>query len=210
MWTALRSRLCHALRGVEPEGGPYWPGAGTGIGTDVLLDVLANDIVAVEPSARLRGRPARPSPRPWRPRAGHGVPEPAPLTGILGGAAAEPDPGRRAAELADLVFLCLPDATVTVPQLVRREPGFSGAGPTGREATLGQGQRGAITAPAGRTAATADVAQWRLDLSARPGDRLGPTGATGRGNLVDVAHRQRPVVPLRHSRSEACRQCRHP
>lgn len=74
---------------------------------------------------------------------------------------------------------------------------FSGAGPTGREAVLGQGHRGAITAmawaPAGRVLATGDacgdLALWRVGGSARPGDRIRPTWLAGTGDPVDaVAH----------------------
>lgn len=55
MWTALRPRLAAALQGVDPDGGPVLElGAGTGLGTDVLLDGVDNDVIAVEPSAALR------------------------------------------------------------------------------------------------------------------------------------------------------------
>jgi hypothetical protein len=55
MWTALRPRLALALREVDPAGGPLVElGAGTGLATDVLLDAVGNDVVAVEPSAALR------------------------------------------------------------------------------------------------------------------------------------------------------------
>jgi hypothetical protein len=56
VWTDLRPRLAAALAGVDPDGGPVLElGAGSGLGTDALLDGLANDILAVEPSASLRG-----------------------------------------------------------------------------------------------------------------------------------------------------------
>jgi hypothetical protein len=59
---------------------------------------------------------------------------------------------------------------------------FSGAGPTGREALLGEGHTAPITALAwavtGRTLVTADaagdVALWRLGPTARPGDHIRP------------------------------------
>lgn len=55
MWTTMRPRLAAALRGVDPADGPLLDlGAGTGLATDVLLDTVANDVVAVEPSAGLR------------------------------------------------------------------------------------------------------------------------------------------------------------
>lgn len=55
MWTTMRPRLASALHGVDPAGGPLLDlGAGTGLATDVLLDTLVNDVVAVEPSAALR------------------------------------------------------------------------------------------------------------------------------------------------------------
>ena len=56
MWTTLRPRLAGALAGVDPEAGPVLElGAGTGLGTDVVLDTVANDVLAAEPSASLRG-----------------------------------------------------------------------------------------------------------------------------------------------------------
>lgn len=55
MWATLRPRLAAALRDVDPDGGPVLElGAGTGLATDVLLEVLGNDVIAVEPSAALR------------------------------------------------------------------------------------------------------------------------------------------------------------
>jgi hypothetical protein len=56
MWTSLRPRVTAALCGVDPQAGPVveW-GAGTGLGTDVLLDVLGNDVLTAEPAAELRG-----------------------------------------------------------------------------------------------------------------------------------------------------------
>jgi hypothetical protein len=55
-WADLRPRLAAALAGVDPDAGPVLElGAGTGLGTDVLLDALPNDVLAVEPSASLRG-----------------------------------------------------------------------------------------------------------------------------------------------------------
>jgi hypothetical protein len=55
-WADLRPRLTAALAGVDPDAGPVLElGAGTGLGTDVLLDALPNDVLAVEPSAALRG-----------------------------------------------------------------------------------------------------------------------------------------------------------
>jgi hypothetical protein len=56
VWTDLRPRLAAALAGVDRDGGAVLElGAGSGLGTDALLDVLGNDILAVEPSASLRG-----------------------------------------------------------------------------------------------------------------------------------------------------------
>ncbi|WP_345612190.1 class I SAM-dependent methyltransferase [Pseudonocardia adelaidensis] len=55
-WPALRPRLSAALSGVTANAGPVLElGAGTGLGTDVLLDTLGNEVLAVEPSAALRG-----------------------------------------------------------------------------------------------------------------------------------------------------------
>jgi hypothetical protein len=55
MWTGLRPRLVAALTGV-PDAGPVLElGAGSGLGTDVLLDTLPHDVLAAEPSAALRG-----------------------------------------------------------------------------------------------------------------------------------------------------------
>jgi hypothetical protein len=55
-WAAMRPRLTAALADVDPDAGPVLElGAGTGLGTDVLLDALANDVLAAEPSASLRG-----------------------------------------------------------------------------------------------------------------------------------------------------------
>jgi hypothetical protein len=54
-WTDLRPRLAAALAGADPDGGPVLElGAGSGLGTDVLLDTLDNDVLAAEPSASLR------------------------------------------------------------------------------------------------------------------------------------------------------------
>jgi SAM-dependent methyltransferase len=56
MWTTLRPRLAAALTCVDPDAGPVLElGAGTGLGTDVLLESFAGDVLAVEPSASLRG-----------------------------------------------------------------------------------------------------------------------------------------------------------
>jgi Methyltransferase domain len=53
---ALQPRLAAALAGVDPGGGPVLElGAGSGLGTDVLLETLPNDVLATEPSASLRG-----------------------------------------------------------------------------------------------------------------------------------------------------------
>jgi Methyltransferase domain len=55
-WTDLRPRLAAALAGLDPDGGPVLElGAGSGLGTDVLLDTVEGDVLAVEPSASLRG-----------------------------------------------------------------------------------------------------------------------------------------------------------
>jgi SAM-dependent methyltransferase len=55
-WAALRPRLAAALAGIDPGAGPVLElGAGTGLGTDVLLETTACDVLAVEPSAALRG-----------------------------------------------------------------------------------------------------------------------------------------------------------
>jgi precorrin-6B methylase 2 len=55
-WTDLRPRLAAALAGTDRHAGPVLElGAGTGLGTDVLLDALECDVLAVEPSASLRG-----------------------------------------------------------------------------------------------------------------------------------------------------------
>ena len=54
-WTAMRPRLAAALAGVDPAAGPVLElGAGTGLGTDVVLDTVGNDVLAAEPSASLR------------------------------------------------------------------------------------------------------------------------------------------------------------
>jgi len=55
MWQELRPRLASALTGVDGGAGPVLElGAGTGLGTDVLLDTVDADIVVAEPSAALR------------------------------------------------------------------------------------------------------------------------------------------------------------
>jgi len=56
MWASLRSPLVAALDGVRPAAGPVLDlGAGTGIGTQVLLDALPDArVLAVEPSPALR------------------------------------------------------------------------------------------------------------------------------------------------------------
>jgi hypothetical protein len=55
MWTGLRPRLVAALTGVPDAGSVLELGAGSGLGTDVLLDTLPHDVLAAEPSAALRG-----------------------------------------------------------------------------------------------------------------------------------------------------------
>lgn len=67
---------------------------------------------------------------------------------------------------------------------------FSGAGPTGREALLGEGHPAPITALAwaatGRTLVTADatgdLALWHLGPTARPGDRVRPNWRASTGD----------------------------
>lgn len=55
MWSELRPRLAAALTGVDAAQGPVLElGAGTGLGTEVLLDALTGDVLAAEPSAALR------------------------------------------------------------------------------------------------------------------------------------------------------------
>lgn len=90
---------------------------------------------------------------------------------------------------------------------------FSGAGPTGREGMIAQGHGGAISAlawaPTGRTLATADVtgdvALWRIEQSARPGDRIRPTWMAGTGDPVGaIAHVDGHVVSGHRSGTLAC------
>jgi hypothetical protein len=51
MWTGLRPRLEAALTGLAPDAGPVLElGAGSGLGTDVLLDTLPHDVLAAEPT----------------------------------------------------------------------------------------------------------------------------------------------------------------
>jgi WD40 repeat protein len=83
---------------------------------------------------------------------------------------------------------------------------FSGHGPTGREAVLGEGHRGTITALAwhpgnARTLVTGDgngdVMTWALDTSIRPGERIRPTHARSTGDPIDaltVVDRHHPVT----------------
>jgi hypothetical protein len=55
MWTDLGPRLARALDEVDPTAGPVLElGAGTGLGTDVVLGAVGNDVLAVEPSPALR------------------------------------------------------------------------------------------------------------------------------------------------------------
>jgi hypothetical protein len=56
MWQGLRGRLVDLLGGVDPTAGTLLElGAGTGLGTDVLLDAVPDaPLLAVEPSAALR------------------------------------------------------------------------------------------------------------------------------------------------------------
>jgi WD40 repeat protein len=72
---------------------------------------------------------------------------------------------------------------------------FSGRGPTGREAVLGEGHRGPITALAwhpgnARTLVTGDgngdVMTWVLDTSVRLGERIRPTRARSTGDPIDA------------------------
>ncbi|AXB42716.1 class I SAM-dependent methyltransferase [Amycolatopsis albispora] len=56
MWTSLSGRLAAVLAGVDPAGGVVVEfGAGTGLGTDVLLDTVPDaPVLAAEPSPELR------------------------------------------------------------------------------------------------------------------------------------------------------------
>lgn len=80
---------------------------------------------------------------------------------------------------------------------------FSGPGPTGREALLGQGHQAPITAlawaGAGRVLATGDatggVALWHLPPTARPGDRIRPARMTSTEDPVAaIVHADGRVV----------------
>ncbi|MBC3191842.1 WD40 repeat domain-containing protein [Pseudonocardia sp. C8] len=81
---------------------------------------------------------------------------------------------------------------------------FSGSGPTGREAMLGQGHRGSISALAWSTDtqrtlvtgdATGDVAVWHLGPDAGPGTRLRPSRTrTGDDPVGAVAARHGHVI----------------
>lgn len=90
---------------------------------------------------------------------------------------------------------------------------FSGAGPIDRETMLGEGHRGSVTAltwaNTGRLLATADatgdVALWRLDPSARPGDRIRPTWVAGTGDAASaVTHAGGYVVSGHRSGALHC------
>ena len=55
MWDGLGERLRAALHEVDEGAGPVLElGAGTGLGTDVLLDALPHDVLAAEPSPAMR------------------------------------------------------------------------------------------------------------------------------------------------------------
>jgi len=55
MWAGLSARLRAVLREVDGAAGPVLElGAGTGLGTDVLLDSLPNEVLVAEPSPTLR------------------------------------------------------------------------------------------------------------------------------------------------------------
>jgi WD40 repeat protein len=85
---------------------------------------------------------------------------------------------------------------------------FSGAGPTGREALLGEGHAAPVTALAWaateRTLVTGDgagdIALWRLGPTARPGDRVRPSWKASTGDAVGaIAHIDRQVVSCHRS-----------
>ncbi|MEJ3653357.1 class I SAM-dependent methyltransferase [Actinomycetes bacterium KLBMP 9759] len=55
MWTEMAGRLRAVLRGIDGAAGPVLElGAGTGLGTDVILDTTTNDVLAAEPAPELR------------------------------------------------------------------------------------------------------------------------------------------------------------
>lgn len=55
MWAELGGRMRAVLREVDPAAGPVLElGAGTGLGTDALLDAVRNDVLVAEPSPALR------------------------------------------------------------------------------------------------------------------------------------------------------------
>lgn len=177
LWTSLRARLVAALGGVDATAGPVLElGAGTGLGTDVLLDTLANELVLVEPSASLRavllarladrGAAGRVTVFPCG--AGE-APQPARLAAAVGmnmvGHLAPPvraalwdDLARRLAAGAPLVLnVQPPPAAVEVPQLP-----WTGV------------RVGALTYEGtGRAAPTgADSVRWRMDYRTRREDAV--------------------------------------
>ncbi|WP_232667681.1 class I SAM-dependent methyltransferase [Pseudonocardia sp. TRM90224] len=55
MWTGMAGRLHAVLRGVDPAAGPVLElGAGTGLGTDIVLAATSNEVLAAEPAPGLR------------------------------------------------------------------------------------------------------------------------------------------------------------
>jgi methyltransferase family protein len=177
MWTALRPRLTAALRGVAPDAGPVLElGPGTGLGTDVLLDAVDNDLVLVEPSAGLRavllarlgdrGATDRVSVLPCR--AGD-APLPDRLAAAVGlhmvGHLAPPD---RAALWLDLARRLAPGAPLVLnlqpPPAAVEVPVTPWFGPTlGGLAYEGRG-RAEPTGP--------DSVRWRMDYRTRRGETV--------------------------------------
>ncbi|WP_219418836.1 hypothetical protein [Pseudonocardia nigra] len=91
---------------------------------------------------------------------------------------------------------------------------FSGAGPTGREAVLGEGYDDAVTALGwsgddSRTLLTGDatgtVATWRLGRATRPGDRIRPIASRATGDPVTaLAVASGQVLAGHHSGALSC------
>ncbi|MCO1655153.1 hypothetical protein [Pseudonocardia humida] len=177
MWADLGPRLAAALGGVDAGAGPVLElGPGSGLGTDVLLDAVTNDLALVEPSAELRAvLLARLADRGATDRAtvlpctATGAPLPDRLAGAVGlhmvGHLAPPV---RAALWADLALRLARGAPVVLnvqpPAAAVEVPVTPWSGPTVGALTYEGRGRATPTGP--------DSVRWRMDYRTRRGDAV--------------------------------------
>jgi hypothetical protein len=177
LWTTLRPRLAAALAGVDAGAGPVLElGPGTGLGTDVLLDTVDNDLVLVEPSAGLRAvLLARLADRSATnrvtllPCAAADAPLPERLAGAVGlHMVGHLAPSARTALWAELVHRLAPDAPLVLnlqpPPAAVEIPATPWSGPTLGGLTYEGRGRAEPTGP--------HSVRWRMDYRTRRGDTV--------------------------------------